>query len=91
MYFKRFKRQEALYIHAAEDVPRSRRAREIGEKPRAAESAAAREHGAEKLNEDRKPRPLCAAESAANGVPVAPALRDTLNALAEELGCAARI
>ena len=32
-----------------------------------------------------------AAESAANGVPVAPALRDTLNALAEELGCAARI
>ena len=49
--FKRFERQEALYIHAAEDVPRSRRAREIGEKPRAAESAAAREYGAEKLNE----------------------------------------
>lgn len=38
-----------------------------------------------------EPEERRAAESAANGVPVAPALRDTLNALAEELGCAARI
>ena len=38
-----------------------------------------------------EPEERCAAESAANGVPVAPALRKTLNALAEELGCAARI
>ena len=32
-----------------------------------------------------------AAESAANGVPVPPVLRETLNALAEELGCAERL
>ena len=38
-----------------------------------------------------EPEERRAAESAANGVPVAPALRDTLNALAEELSCAARI
>ena len=38
-----------------------------------------------------EPEARRAAESAANGVPVAPALRDTLNALAAELGCSARL
>lgn len=38
-----------------------------------------------------EPEERCAADRAANGVPVAPALRDTLNALAEELGCAERL
>ena len=38
-----------------------------------------------------EPEERRAAESAANGVPVPPALRETLNALAEELGCAERL
>ena len=38
-----------------------------------------------------EPEERSAADREANGVPVAPALRKTLNALAEELGCAARI
>ncbi len=57
---KRFERQEALYIHAAEDMPRPAGARDR-RSPVPPKRAAAREHGTEKLDEDRKPRPLCAA------------------------------